>query len=168
MSSFLASSWLLDRARAESWLPADSCDHQSSSSKAIHAIFCINSIALSLHLDLCQPLDLHLQTSTLSPTHHSHHGASQSPAPHPPKQRIQLTTLCSSPSPSASSPPQATPPKPPAHPPHPQPPASTTPCAPTNPSTHPTTPRPLSLPSPPRTHWKLASPTGALPKMHSR
>ena len=74
----------------------------------------------------------------------------------------------SSPSPSASSPPQATPPKPPAHPPHPQPPASTTLCAPTNPSTHPTTPRPLSLPSPPHTHWKLASPTGARLKMHSR
>lgn len=71
-------------------------------------------------------------------------------------------------SPSASSLRRATPNRPPSLPQRHPLQVCTTPSAPTNPSTHPTTLRPPSAPSPPHTHWKPASTTGARPKTRSR
>ena len=161
--SVRVSSWLLDRAPEESCLAADSCDHQSSSSKQSTPSSSVSTLSPSLHLRPCQLPVLH---QSIQSTHtSSHHGASRSRRLHP--NRHTTNTRLSS-SPSASSLTRATPSRPlspPQHLPHL---VYTTPFARTNPSTHPTTPHPPSQQSPPHTHWKHASTTGARPKTPSR
>lgn len=161
--SVWASSWLLDRAPAESCLPPDSCDHRSSSSKQSTP----SSVSTLSPFSPSHTLSTTSSLNRVNLIHkYSHHGASRSQRLHPPNRHTANTRLPHSPSASCLT--RATPSRLLSLPQHPPPPVSTTHCARTNPSTHPTTPRPPSQQSPPHTHWKHVSTTGVPPKTPSR